>query len=146
MFDRRTHTLAQVDPAIWSVIQREHARQEAHIELIASEISVGLPRDRIKALRAIEASGGEFITVSDRQIFAAVLELARTGGVFAEPGAAAAYAGALQQQAANGAGRSVVLITGSGLKDLSGLLGSGLLDPPQPVAAAQQDAAALVVH
>ena len=37
MFDRTQSTIAQVDPEIWSVIQHENERQEAHIELIASE-------------------------------------------------------------------------------------------------------------
>lgn len=37
MFDRNQSTLANIDPEIWSVIQRENQRQEDHIELIASE-------------------------------------------------------------------------------------------------------------
>jgi glycine hydroxymethyltransferase len=37
MFDRAQSTIANVDPEIWSVIQRENQRQEEHIELIASE-------------------------------------------------------------------------------------------------------------
>jgi len=37
MFDRIQSTVANVDPEIWSVIQRENQRQEEHIELIASE-------------------------------------------------------------------------------------------------------------
>jgi glycine hydroxymethyltransferase len=37
MFDRAQSTLANVDPEIWSVVQRENQRQEDHIELIASE-------------------------------------------------------------------------------------------------------------
>ena len=37
MFDRNQSTLAQVDPALWATIELENARQEAHIELIASE-------------------------------------------------------------------------------------------------------------
>ena len=36
MFDR-SRTLDQVDPALWAAIQQEDARQEHHIELIASE-------------------------------------------------------------------------------------------------------------
>lgn len=36
MFDRK-QTLAQVDPALWGAIRNENRRQEAHIELIASE-------------------------------------------------------------------------------------------------------------
>ena len=37
MFDRTQSTLANVDPDLWAVIQRENQRQEDHIELIASE-------------------------------------------------------------------------------------------------------------
>ncbi|MCG3190357.1 MAG: Serine hydroxymethyltransferase [Burkholderiaceae bacterium] len=37
MFDRSTHTVATVDPQVWSSIQAENQRQEQHIELIASE-------------------------------------------------------------------------------------------------------------
>ena len=34
---QRSHTLAQADPDVWAAISAEHQRQEAHIELIASE-------------------------------------------------------------------------------------------------------------
>ncbi|HNT39840.1 MAG TPA: serine hydroxymethyltransferase, partial [Rubrivivax sp.] len=37
MFDRTVSTIAHVDPEVWSAIQAENARQEEHIELIASE-------------------------------------------------------------------------------------------------------------
>jgi glycine hydroxymethyltransferase len=33
----KDHTIARVDPELWSAIQRENIRQEEHIELIASE-------------------------------------------------------------------------------------------------------------
>ncbi|MFA7667087.1 MAG: serine hydroxymethyltransferase [Burkholderiaceae bacterium] len=36
MFDRN-HGIAQTDPELWNAIRRENQRQEAHIELIASE-------------------------------------------------------------------------------------------------------------
>jgi glycine hydroxymethyltransferase len=37
MFDRQTHTLPAIDPELWAAIEAENHRQEAHIELIASE-------------------------------------------------------------------------------------------------------------
>jgi glycine hydroxymethyltransferase len=37
MFSRQQQTIAHVDPEIWAAIQAENQRQEAHIELIASE-------------------------------------------------------------------------------------------------------------
>lgn len=112
----------------WKSGAGPHGTQALPAKTLASSISVALPRDRIKALRAIEASGGEFVVVDDDEIFDAVVELARTGGVFAEPGAAAAYAGVRKWGALSSDESAVVLITGSGLKDISGLLRSGVLD------------------
>ncbi|WP_333706955.1 serine hydroxymethyltransferase [Ottowia beijingensis] len=37
MFNRSTHTIANIDADVWAAIQAEHQRQEDHIELIASE-------------------------------------------------------------------------------------------------------------
>jgi threonine synthase len=92
---------------------------EAHT--IADSISAGLPRDRIKALRAVRDSGGAFIRVSDDEIVSAIPALARGCGVFAEPAAAAAYAGlvkATERALVKPEERVVVLATGSGLKDI----------------------------
>jgi threonine synthase len=92
---------------------------EAHS--IADSIVAGLPRDRIKALRAVRETGGAFVRVSDDEIMAAIPTLAQGCGVFAEPAAAAAYAGlakAVEQELVGGDQRVVVLATGSGLKDI----------------------------
>jgi threonine synthase len=94
-------------------------------ETIADAISVGLPRNGIKATRAIRASGGTFLLVSDEQIRAAMRDAGRLAGVFAEPGAAAAVAGLRQAVAGGviGSGqRVVVCITGNGLKDIPNAL------------------------
>jgi threonine synthase len=89
---------------------------------IADSISAGLPRDRIKAMRAVRDSGGAFIRVSDDEIVSAIPTFARGCGVFCEPAAAAAYAG-LVKAATSGLvkadERVVILATGSGLKDVS---------------------------
>ena len=37
MFSRSTYTVEAIDPEIWSAVRKENARQEQHIELIASE-------------------------------------------------------------------------------------------------------------
>ncbi len=37
MFDKARHTIATVDPDLWTAIEAENRRQEEHIELIASE-------------------------------------------------------------------------------------------------------------
>jgi threonine synthase len=94
--------------------------QPVDAHTVADSISAGLPRDRIKALRAVVETGGAYVRVSDQQILAAIPALARGCGVFAEPAAAAAYAG-LVQAVEDGLlapdDRTVVLSTGSGLKD-----------------------------
>jgi threonine synthase len=88
---------------------------------IADSISAGLPRDRVKALRAVRETGGAFVAVSDEEILRSIPALARGCGVFAEPAGAASFAG-LVKAAAEGLvsaeDRIVVLVTGSGLKDV----------------------------
>jgi threonine synthase len=98
---------------------------EAHS--VADSIVAGLPRDRIKALRAVRESEGAFIRVSDEEIVAAIPALARGCGIFAEPAASAAYAGlvqAVQRGLVDPDERVVVLATGSGLKDVSAAMQS----------------------
>lgn len=90
-------------------------------DTVADSISAALPRDRIKAMRAVTGSDGAFITVTDEAILAAIPVLASTTGVFAEPAAAASWAGverAFEVGAVEPGERVVVLSTGSGLKDI----------------------------
>jgi len=73
----------------------------------------------------VRETGGAFIRVSDEEILAAIPALARGCGVFAEPAAAAAYAGlvkAVEQGLVDPDERVVVLATGSGLKDVAGAM------------------------
>lgn len=92
---------------------------------VADSISAGLPRDRIKGLRAVVDTGGAFVRVDDDAILAAIPALARGCGVFAEPAAAAGYAG-LRAAVAGGLvdadEATVVLATGTGLKDVPGAM------------------------
>jgi threonine synthase len=88
---------------------------------VADSISVGLPRDRLKAMRAVRDSGGAFVRVGDEAILAAIPALARGCGVFAEPAGAASYAGlvaAAEQGLVARDDRVVVVATGTGLKDV----------------------------
>lgn len=87
---------------------------------VADSIGAGLPRDRIKAMRAVRESGGRFLRVADADILAAIPALARTCGVFAEPAGAACLAGAraAATQGLVAPTDTVCLVaTGSGLKD-----------------------------
>ena len=87
---------------------------------IADSISVDLPRDGVRAVRATKETGGTYITVSDDEIIKAIAQLGKMG-VFAEPAGAAAYAG-LVKATGSGVVRSddpiLVMNTGSGLKDI----------------------------
>ncbi|MGQ9493659.1 MAG: threonine synthase [Anaerolineae bacterium] len=88
---------------------------------IADSISVGVPRDAIKALRAVRQSGGQFVAVSDEEILEAMRILGKSAGIFAEPAGATGFAGLrklLQQGQINPGERIVVLVTGNGLKDV----------------------------
>ncbi|MBC7250709.1 MAG: threonine synthase [Anaerolineae bacterium] len=91
-------------------------------ETIADSIAAGLPRDRVKAMRAVQETGGAYIAVSDDEILTAMKELARGAGVFAEPAGSAPYAGlvkARQQGLIGDDERVVVIATGNGLKDVA---------------------------
>jgi len=91
----------------------------------ADSISAGLPRDRLKAMAAVVETGGAFVTVSDEEILTAIPLLARGSGVFGEPAGAAAHAGlikAVAQGLVAADERVVVLNTGSGLKDVPGVM------------------------
>ncbi len=88
---------------------------------VADSIVAGLPRDRNKALAACRETGGAFLAVSDEEILQAIPVIARNTGVFSEPAAAAAYAGlvkAVERGLVDPEERIVVLLTGSGLKDI----------------------------
>lgn len=87
---------------------------------IADSISVDLPRDGVRAVRAARQSGGAYVLVSDQQILEAIAELGKIG-IFAEPAGATAYAGlkkAIQSGLIERDDPVLVLNTGSGLKDV----------------------------
>ncbi len=89
---------------------------------VADSISAGLPRDRIKAARAVNETNGAWLRVEDEAILAAIPLLAASSGVFAEPAAAASLAGlneAKRLKLVRPEDSVVLLITGNGLKDVA---------------------------
>jgi threonine synthase len=87
---------------------------------IADSISVDLPRDGVRAVRAAMHTDGTYVTVSDDEIIKAIAELGKQG-VFAEPAGATAYAGLVKAAALGVVGSEdpiLVMNTGSGLKDV----------------------------
>jgi threonine synthase len=100
-------------------------------QTIADSIAVGHPRDALKALRAVRESEGFMVAVSDREILQAMDLLARETGVFGEPAGVAGFAGlrkALSDGRVRPDERVVVVVTGSGLKDVD----SALQAAPKP--------------
>jgi len=104
-------------------------------DTIADSIAVGIPRNRLKALRALRESHGLAAAVPDAAILDAMRSLGRNG-IFAEPAGATGFAGFLKLASdgafASGA-RVVVLVTGSGLKDsrTAGIAAGSPIDVPK---------------
>ena len=93
---------------------------------IADSISVDLPRDGVRAVRAARETGGSYLTVEDDMIIKAIAELGQVG-IFAEPAGATSYAGmqkALESGMIGPDDPVLVLNTGSGLKDINAAMRS----------------------
>jgi threonine synthase len=88
---------------------------------VADSISVDIPRNFYMAQHFIQKYNGETLTVSDDEILTASKNLSGNTGLFAEPAAATAFAGLLsymKQGRIPSRSSNIVLLTGSGLKDL----------------------------
>lgn len=91
-------------------------------DTIADSISVDIPRNFNMVKHFIQKYNGEYLTVTDRDILNASAILSRNTGIFAEPAATTAFAGLLdyyQKNKLDKNSKNVVLLTGSGLKDLN---------------------------
>ncbi len=105
---------------------------EEPAETLADSIRVGKPADVVKAVKYVAATGGDYVAVSDAELVAASLDLAREVGIFAEPSGAAPLAGLrklVKEGFIDGSYRVVLIVTGSGLKDPQSVL-RGLPEPP----------------
>ena len=89
---------------------------------LADSIAVGVPRNPVKALRAISESNGVVVNVSDEEIMGAMRLLGANAGVFAEPAGAAGTAGVLKAAETGLIEKDasvVSIVTGNGLKDVN---------------------------
>ena len=87
-------------------------------ETIATAIRIGNPASWKYALEAKEESKGMINMVSDDEILEAYRLLAKTEGIFAEPGSIASVAGLIKYKNLIEKGSKVVcILTGNGLKD-----------------------------
>ncbi|HQL37687.1 MAG TPA: threonine synthase, partial [Bacillota bacterium] len=90
-------------------------------ETLADSISVGIPRNGIKALNALHESGGYMVDVSDEEILTAMKILAQKTGVFGEPAGVTSFAGIMKMKELGllkGDEKVVSIVSGSGLKDI----------------------------
>lgn len=105
-------------------------------QTVADSISADLPRDGVRAVRAVRETGGAYLTVTDDEILAAIPELARGEAIFCEPAASAVYAGlkkAVHQGLVKSDETIVCMLTGNGLKDISSAMkvaGAGTIIEP----------------
>jgi threonine synthase len=100
---------------------KERVERMDDAQTIADSINVGMPRNPIKALRAVRESNGAFVTVSDQSILSFIPRVARASGVFGEPTAVAAVAGietARREGIVKREETVLAVITGNGLKDV----------------------------
>lgn len=107
--------------AIVDAVNGDGKVRQGSAQTIADSICVGKPRDATKAIRAIRDSRGYGIKVSDSEIIAAIGGLARAAGAFAEPAAAAAFAGFVKMCQSGEVQRDervLIVLTGNGLKDV----------------------------
>ena len=89
---------------------------------LADSIAVGVPRNPVKALKAIRESNGVVVNVTDEEIMAAMRLLGSKAGVFAEPAGATGTAGvkkALETGLIERDASVVSIVTGNGLKDVA---------------------------
>lgn len=118
---RITAVQAEGSAAICKALHTDRRVRSVKASTVADSIAVNRPRDALKAIRAVQDSGGGALIVSDNEILAAQFELSRKG-LFVEPAAAAAWAGlrpAMEQGLIRPGERVCVLATGSGLKDIA---------------------------
>lgn len=88
----------------------------------ADSLVVNVPRNAEMALAAIRDTDGYGICVSDDEILSAIKEVSSETGIFVEPAAAAAWAGlkkAREEERITAEESAVLLLTGSGLKDIT---------------------------
>jgi threonine synthase len=126
LIERRPKLIAVQPEGSSAIVQAartgaEHAVAIPGASSAADSLAVEMPRNAIGCLAEIRASKGGGVTVSDEAILASISRLAGTTGVFAEPAGVAALAGleaAVDEGLVDRDDRVVLMVTGSGLKDV----------------------------
>jgi threonine synthase len=116
----------------------EEIEPEKNPSTIATGLSDPFPWDGDMALEGVKGSNGTGVAPSDEEIMEAVKDLAKYEGVFAEPSGAAGLAGlkkVVEEGVVDKDERVVVLVTGTGLKDvelIEGLVRETPIIDPDP--------------
>jgi threonine synthase len=135
---------AQGSNAIALSWKNGHETVIASTSTIADSLSVCRPAAGAMALEFLRLSAGRAVEVTDSEISAAQVQLAREAGLFVEPSSAAALAGFMKDRTNLDPGaRVVVLLTGTGFKDTSAV--EKLVTMPEPCTA-DLDSAARLLH
>lgn len=109
---------AEGSAAIYNALRDGHFTACAS-QTVADSIAVDIPRCGYYALKNLQEFKGQSVLVSDDEILLAQKELSEKAGLFAEPAAAACYAGYKKtQKGIDQHAKIALLITGSGLKDI----------------------------
>ena len=93
---------------------------------MADSISVDLPRDGVRAVRAATQTNGAYVLVPDSEIIKGIAALGKVG-IFAEPAGSTSYAGLLKALETGMITKDdpvLVMNTGSGLKDVKAAMQS----------------------
>jgi threonine synthase len=112
-------------------------------DTIARSLAIGAPADGPYALDTVRETGGAIGDVDDSEVVAAMRQLARTEGVFAETAGGVTVATTkklLAEGKLDPDAETVLLITGDGLKTMdavAGTVGPKALVPPKASAVAQ---------
>lgn len=134
---------AEGSQAIKRAFETDGAIRPVAPATLADSISVSVPRNGVMAVQDLRASKGLAVAVSDQEILAAMSLLGRTSGIFGEPAGVIAL-GALRKLCSDGRigrdERVVILVTGSGLKDVDSGLRAVAMPAPVPCTMAAVEA------
>ena len=111
---------AEGSAAIYRAFQSGVFGEPVPADTVADSISVDVPKGGYFALQRLQRHNGEVLTVSDEEILQAQNTIARSTGLFSEPAGAAAAAGFMKlKDSLPKKAVYVILLTGSGLKDIA---------------------------
>jgi len=110
---------SELSAAIVNALKTDGIIKPVNATTIADSISVNMPRDGLKALRAVRETGGYGIAVSDEKILETMKICARYSAIFGEPAGVTGLAGVIEDKNNIKDDETVVvIITGNGLKDI----------------------------